>query len=450
MPRFFSAVLIVASALLSTMAAGADSRATEARRTVAAAPAPEAPAGVRRVRLGVDDDKTRIVFELTRDTAFRTTPGGDSASVVLDLPAAVWAAPPLPGEGRGLVRDIVAVPGKPGGSRVTIRAAARVTIKSAFKLPGDSSTPPRLVVDLARAPGGNGPARDAVPPAPPPTAMGYLKPPKSPAQPATPASLVQPAGPTPAAEPDSGRGRDKPALPPPPRELPLVALDPGHGGNDPGAISPTGVFEKDITLATARETKRKLEETGRYRVMLTRDGDYFLELRERVAKARDAGADLFISMHADTIEQRPSVSGLSIYTLSETASDREAETLAAKENRADAVAGLNLSTENKEVASILISLAQRDTTNQSNRLAESLLSRLGRETNLLPVKPHRRAGFAVLTAPDVPSVLIELGYLSNSRDLSHLATSTHRERLARGVCDGVDAYFKWLREARRT
>jgi len=439
-------------ALVALAAVGTgDSRATETRSSVAAAPKAEAAALVRRVRFGVDDDKTRLVLELSRDTDFRVTPGGDSNSVILDLPQATWAVGSLPGDGRGLVRDIDIAPGKSGGSRLTIRAGTRVAVKSAFKLPGDSSTAPRLVLDLARATGTlSVPARESAPaPTPQPT-TGYLKPPKA-MTPAIPASLAAPI-PTPTAPTETRPEAERPAAitPRSPLIRPLVVLDPGHGGNDPGAISPSGVYEKDVTLAVARETKRKLEETGRYRAMLTRDGDHFLELRERVAKARDAGADLFISIHADTIEQRPSISGLSVYTLSETASDREAEVLAAKENRADAVTGLNLATENKEVASILISLAQRDTTNQSNRLAGALLGRLERETNLLPVKPHRQAGFAVLTAPDVPSVLIELGYLSNPRDLSHLTTAAYRQRLARGVSEGVEGYFKWLRDARRT
>jgi len=445
-PRSHFPALLLALAVLTTVGTG-DACAADTRQSVASTPKAVAPVQVRRLRFGIDDEKTRLVFEVSRDTVFRVAPGDDPNSVIVELPAADWAAGAVSGDGRGLVRGIDVAPGKSGGSRLTIRAGSRVAVKSAFKLPGDSATAPRVVVDIARAVGpAAAPTRDAPSLVPQPT-MGYLKPPKPP-QPTSPASLTAPAPTPPSVRPE--RERPSAIAPSRPAVSPLIVLDPGHGGNDPGAVSPNGVYEKDVTLAVARETKRKLEEAGRYRVMLTRDGDVFLELRERVAKARDAGADLFISIHADTIEQRPSISGLSIYTLSETASDREAETLAAKENRADAVSGLNLSTENKEVASILISLAQRDTTNQSNRLAGALLGKLGGETNLLPVKPHRQAGFAVLTAPDVPSVLIELGYLSNPRDLSHLTAAAYRVRLARGVSDGVDGYFKWLREARRT
>ena len=170
-------------------------------------------------------------------------------------------------------------------------------------------------------------------------------------------------------------------------------LDPGHGGVDPGAISVTGAFEKDLTLAMARVVRDQLAATGRYRVVLTRDSDVFLRLRDRVAKAREAGAELFISLHADSIGSSD-VRGMSIYSLSENASDREAATLAARENRADALDGINLTAENDEVVNILISLAQRDTMNQSRRFANMLVDEMGRQTHLVP-RPHRSAGFAV-------------------------------------------------------
>ncbi len=237
-----------------------------------------------------------------------------------------------------------------------------------------------------------------------------------------------------------------PAAPPvPPRapEKPLIVIDPGHGGEDPGAIGVGGIYEKDITLAVARELRRQLEATGRYRVLLTREKDVFIRLRERVGIARDVGADLFLSLHADSITSG-SVRGLSVYTLSDKASDREAEMLAAKENRADAIVGVNLAGESDLVASILIDLAQRDTMNHSKRFAKTVLEHVRRDVTVLPSKPHRQAGFAVLTAPDVPSVLVEMGYLSSPKDASQLNSPKHRQRLARGVTRAVDSYFKWL------
>jgi len=219
----------------------------------------------------------------------------------------------------------------------------------------------------------------------------------------------------------------------------VIVLDPGHGGVDPGAISVTGAFEKDLTLAMAQAVRDQLVASGRYRVVLTRDSDVFLRLRDRVAKAREAGAELFISLHADSIGSTD-VRGMSIYSLSENASDREAATLAARENRADALDGINLTAENDEVVNILISLAQRDTMNQSRRFANMLVDEMGRQSRLVP-RPHRSAGFAVLTAPDIPSVLIEMGYLSSPQDAKLLSQTEHRARMARSLLRSVDGYF---------
>lgn len=219
----------------------------------------------------------------------------------------------------------------------------------------------------------------------------------------------------------------------------MIVLDPGHGGQDPGAIGTGNVYEKDLTLAMAREMRQLLESTGRYKVILTRDDDSFVRLRDRVAEARHAGAELFVSLHADSIAN-PQVRGMSIYTLSDKASDREAEMLAAKENRADAIGGIDLSHENDEVASILIDLAQRDTRNHSRRFARLVLHESGREIKLLP-QPDRSAGFAVLTAADVPSVLIEMGYLSSAQDVAMLSQPRQRLKLAQALVRAIDGFF---------
>jgi N-acetylmuramoyl-L-alanine amidase len=220
----------------------------------------------------------------------------------------------------------------------------------------------------------------------------------------------------------------------------VVVIDPGHGGQDPGAIGASGTYEKTITLMVARDLKRQLEGTGRYVVHLTRDSDVFLRLRDRVQKARDLKAELFISVHADSIGS-PDLRGASIYTLSDTASDAEAAALAARENRADIIAGVDLSNESRDVANILIDLAQRETMNRSASFAHVLVDQLGREIRLQAVKPHRFAGFAVLKAPDVPAVLLELGYLSNREDESLMKQPAHRRRVALGVQRAVDAFF---------
>jgi N-acetylmuramoyl-L-alanine amidase len=219
----------------------------------------------------------------------------------------------------------------------------------------------------------------------------------------------------------------------------VVAIDAGHGGQDPGAISLNGVYEKQITLAMARTLREQLKTLHRYKIVLTRNDDRFIRLRDRIAIARAAGADLFISLHADTV-QSSTVRGLSVYTLSERASDAEAAALAERENKVDLIGGIKLAGETSEVTNILIDLIQRETMNDSVQVASMLVSELNKETLLLP-RTHRFAGFAVLKAPDVPSVLIELGYLSHPADEHLLLSPEHRRKLAQGIARAIDGYF---------
>ncbi|HUB95216.1 MAG TPA: N-acetylmuramoyl-L-alanine amidase [Stellaceae bacterium] len=219
----------------------------------------------------------------------------------------------------------------------------------------------------------------------------------------------------------------------------LIMLDPGHGGIDPGCIGASGVFEKDIALATALELARELEGTGRFRVRLTRDEDEFIPLADRVARARAANADLFLSIHADALPDER-FRGATVFTLSEQASDREAALIAARENQADLVAGVDLSHHAPEVANILLDLAQRETNNESIRLARDLVSELSRRVTMLQ-NSHRSAGFAVLKAPDIPSALVEIGALSNRQEESLLQLSSYRRKLAVGLTRSVDDFF---------
>ncbi len=220
----------------------------------------------------------------------------------------------------------------------------------------------------------------------------------------------------------------------------LVVVDAGHGGIDPGTHGHTGVQEKDLVLGVAKELRKALEATGRYRVQLTRDSDVFIPLRERVNIARAARADLFVSLHADS-NDHPDIRGASVYTLSEDASDREAATLAEKENMSDVIAGVDLAGENSPVASILIDLAQRDTMNRSVRFAERVLTVLPRATMVRPTSPHRAAGFAVLKAPDIPAALIELGYLSNVTDEAEMLKPGWRTKVASSLVAAIDGHF---------
>ena len=230
----------------------------------------------------------------------------------------------------------------------------------------------------------------------------------------------------------------KPVPPPRPK---LVALDPGHGGRDPGALGVRGTQEKGVVWAIAGELRQQLLAGGRYRVMLTRSGDFFVPLRERVARAQSVKADLFLSIHADS-HPDPEVRGASVYTLSEDASDREAAALAARENRADAVvSGVRLANQPDTVARALVAMSQRGTVNDLRRLADTIVLTFGQNGVRLLPRTHRQAGFAVLTSPDIPAALVELGYLSNPQDEKLLTVRQHQLGLARALRASIDAHF---------
>ena len=250
------------------------------------------------------------------------------------------------------------------------------------------------------------------------------------------ASVIVDAGAFASAEArQSGNGK-----PPHPRkQLRVIALDPGHGGVDPGAVSPHRLYEKEITLAAARELARQLDATGRYRTVLTRRVDIFVPLAKRVARARANRAELFLSIHADALPDR-TMRGLSVYTLSDEASDRATAALAIRENKDDFIAGVHLSRQPRVIGAILLDLARRRTDNLSVSLARAIVAQLGRAVPLLE-KPHRAAGFAVLTAPDIPSALVELGCLSNPEDERLLRQPGYQRRLARGLMQAIDDYF---------
>lgn len=224
-----------------------------------------------------------------------------------------------------------------------------------------------------------------------------------------------------------------------------VVLDPGHGGIDPGAIGLSGVYEKDIVLDAARLVAQQLDATRRYRVVLTRTSDEFVALQDRVARARAADGDLFLSIHADALPD-PGMRGASVFTLSEKASDAQAAALAARENKVDLIAGIDLSRHAPEVSSILIDLARRQTNNQSIQLARRLVDDLGRDVAMLN-HSHRSAGFAVLKAPDIPSALVEMGCLSNRIEERALRTPTYRRKVAAGIARSINDYFESLLKA---
>ncbi|MFI3241160.1 MAG: N-acetylmuramoyl-L-alanine amidase [Alphaproteobacteria bacterium] len=220
----------------------------------------------------------------------------------------------------------------------------------------------------------------------------------------------------------------------------IIVLDAGHGGKDPGAIGHSGTYEKNITLTFVKELKQALDATGKYTVYLTRSTDRYITLRGRVNIAREKHADLFISVHADSARNKKA-KGLSVYTLSETASDKEAQALAEKENKSDVVYGLDLNEHTKEVSDILINLAQRESMNKSAEFATFLVNEMARKV-LLVSNSHRFAGFAVLKAPDIPAVLLELGYLSNAQEEKQLKTKWYRQKLVDSTVKSINSFFK--------
>ncbi|WP_442955275.1 N-acetylmuramoyl-L-alanine amidase [Parasphingorhabdus sp.] len=241
-----------------------------------------------------------------------------------------------------------------------------------------------------------------------------------------------------------GKPRDSVNLPkiygPSDTSRPLVVIDAGHGGHDPGTVSPHGgKYEKNVVLALARAIRDRLVAGGRVRVALTRDSDEFLVLEERYGIARRLNADLFISLHADAAGNEDA-SGATVYTLSEVASDREAAKLAARENKANIINGINLGGATRDVSSILIDLTQRETMNVSADFAK-LLHREGSRQMAFRKIPHRFASFVVLKAPDTPSVLFEAGYLTNKDDVAFLNSGDGRSRVATGVASAIESHF---------
>lgn len=368
-------------------------------------------------RLGEHPEHTRFVLELSESVDYRLFTLADPYRVVLELPAMEWRLPPRSGvRGAGLVKSYRYGLFGHSHSRVVFDLADPAKVQADFIMPPEGGKPARLVLDLvatsdAQFRGTAGwPAEDTAPVAA-----------ETPDEPVAAASTDDsvPVG--------QGDGRF------------IIALDAGHGGQDPGATGVGGTLEKEVVLETVLALKAELERRDGYIVVLIRDDDTFLNKKDRVRAARAARADLFISVHADTISNE-AVHGASVYTLSESASDAEAAELAEAENASDIIAGVDLSGDKDDVGTILIDLAQRETKNRSTVFAQLLLPELDRQTGLV-VQPLRSAGFRVLKAPDVPSVLIELGFLSNPNDEARLTDPDWRAGMAAAIARSVDAYY---------
>jgi len=394
---------------------------------------------VSDVRVGQNGTRTRVVLELDGAVKFDVFTLPEPYRVVLNLPAVGWSINPasLP-ENKGVLTRMRYGLFTPTTSRMVLDVKGPVKVEKSFLLKTVDGKRWRLVLDL-------GPTSEteflealAAKRAQDRSDLAALV--ASTAS-TTPASASVAATPAPSTKTASLL---PPRKPPAPGKR-IVAIDPGHGGVDPGTIGVAKTYEKNVTLALARDLKKALEATGRYKVVMTRSRDIFIRLRDRVAVAREAGAELFISVHADAIANRKT-RGLSVYTLSEKASDKEAAKLAAKENKADLIAGIDLSAESTDVSNILLDLAQRETMNQSALVATDLVKELRREVKLLR-NTHRFAGFAVLKAPDMPSVLVEAGFLSNRQDERNLLSSKYRKGLARAITRGVERHFSGVEQA---
>ncbi len=371
------------------------------------APVAQAELTINDVRLGVHPDKTRIVLDVSGTPRYRAFTLANPHRVVIDVTDGKWNVPKASlTQGRGLVSAVRHAHFNSSTYRLVIEVTRPVTITKDFVLPANPSQklPVRLVLDVEATNVGSTPSSPA-------------------------AGLPSPTTPIPRPTPTSSS-----------RQKPLIVIDPGHGGKDPGAIGPTGLREKDIVLTAARELRQALLATGEFRVYLTRDNDVFLRLNDRVRLASQAGGDLFISLHADAHTNRNAI-GASVYTLSQQASDRDAAALAARENRADVFDGA-IDGESDEVSRILIDLVKRETMNFSAQYATYLVNNL-KDKITLKQDTHRFAGFAVLRSPDIPSVLIEMGYLSNPREEWLLKQASHRKKIVDGIVRGTQQYFVW-------
>ena len=403
-------IMIAMGVLAGAAVMAAAPSAAKSVKTAAAESTPASMPVATDIRLGGDERSLRFVMDLTQKIDVAVFTLADPYRVVVDLPEVVFKLPGRTGEhGRGLVKAFRYGLIMRGGSRIVIDTNGPVKVDKAFVLDSIDGQPARMVLDLA--------ATDRT------TFLHNI----------SLANREQHAA--------ARRSEIPPKAVPDGDARPLIVLDPGHGGIDDGARAPSGEREKDVVLAFGLVLKDKIEQSGKYRVAMTRGDDTFIPLGERVRFARAHGASLFISVHADFIPRREGqAEGATIYTLSERASDKEAAKLADAENKSDVIAGVDLSAEPNGVANILIDLAQRETKAYSVQFARTVVGDL-KPTTRLHLNPVKSAGFVVLKAPDIPSVLLELGYISTKADLVNLTSPAWRLRTADSVMRAIDTFF---------
>lgn len=389
---------------------GAPSGAAAENGAREAAPSGESQSVATDIRIGGDDKQTRFVVDLSRKIDITAFMLADPYRVVVDLPRTTFKLPANTGEqARGLVKAFRYGLIMQGGSRIVLDTKAPVRLEKSFVIDAAEGQPARLVLDLV--------ATDRA---------SFMRNITLANRSAQQSASARPSDAPPKVEGDA---------------RPLIVIDPGHGGIDNGAKGTGGELEKDVVLAFALTLREKLEAQGKYRVAMTRSEDEFIALGERVRFARSRNAALFVSVHADALPKREGLAeGATVYTLSENASDAEAARLAETENKADVIAGVDLTAEPDDVANILVDLAQRETKTFSMQFARTVVEEL-KSAARLHKHPLKSAGFKVLLAPDVPSVLVELGYMSTKDDLKQLTSANWRARTAQALAQAVDAYF---------
>ncbi len=356
------------------------------------------------VRIAGDEMQTRMVIDLNRKIDMRVFTLASPYRVVIDLPQVIFRFSPKTGEsGRGLIKAFRFGLMMTGGSRLVLDLTRPARVEKSFTLDAANAQPARLVLDLA------GVDREAFMRT---IALGTRL-----------GETLPPARPQIQGKAEPGKGDPRP----------VIVLDPGHGGIDNGTKSASGETEKSIVLEFARLLRDKVDKAG--------NDDTFVALADRVSFARAQQASLFVSIHADALRRgEGDAQGASVYTLSETASDSEAARLAETENRTDVIAGVDLTSEPDDVADILIDLAQRETKTFSVRFARGLIDSL-RNVTRMHKNSLKSAGFRVLKAPDIPSVLIELGYVSNREDLKSLTSAEWREHTAVAIAQAIDRFL---------
>jgi len=351
-------------------------------------------------RLSQDGSENRLEIDLTTRPAFRVFTVDDPNRVVVDFPELEWRLdPPRPGQAMQLIQGVRFGLVRPGASRLVIDLKRASAVTAAFTTEGDARAPARFVIELR-------PESDE----------------------AFAASAGWPGGETSDAE-------LRPIPQPKPKRAVIVAIDAGHGGRDSGASSGR-VIEKDLVLRYARELAAAIEMRPGYKAFLVREKDEFLRLRTRVERAREAGADMMISIHADALAAGVA-SGASVYTLSKDASDAEAAALVESHNRTDDIAGVAVAAEETDVTSVLVDLARRSTDAASVGLAEALVTQLKARSKVLRGRALQSAGFRVLKAPDVPSVLVELGFLNSARDRARITSNEGRAAMVTALSGGI-------------